>query len=161
MGFDLDTLKKAIVKVGEAGAVKDVKAVDAHADELKAVLEELHEIFGDGFQWSDVPVFVGEVVPSLMDIAKEFKDASGAEKKQFVVDAVVTIYYYYDPNLPWIPEPFETKLEEWIVPRLAEASVEAAYKFGKKRGWWSADAAATTTTTDNTSTNVITDSTDT
>jgi len=136
MGFDLAKLKAAISKAGQLKALADPIRVEAHMPELEEVLQALTNVFGDGFQWSDVPLFIGEVVPEFMDVARAFKEETGAEKKQFVIDAVVTTYFYYNPNLPWIPEPFETALEKWIVPKLAEAAIEAAYKLGKKLNWW-------------------------
>ncbi len=132
MGFDLAKLKAAISKAGQLKALVNPGRVESHMPELEEALKAMHDVFGDGFQWSDVPIFIGEVVPELMDVARAFKAETGAEKKQFVVDSVVTIYFYYNPNLPWIPEPFETKLEKWIVPKLAEAAIEAAYKVGKR-----------------------------
>lgn len=135
MGFDLAKLQAAISKAGQLKALVDPIRVESHMPELEEVLKALDNVFGDGFQWSDIPLFIGEVVPEFMDVAREFKEETGAEKKQFVVDAVVATYFYYDPDLPWIPEWIETKLEKWIVPKLAEAAIEAAYKVGKKRGW--------------------------
>lgn len=137
MGFDLAKLKAAISKAGQLKAIVDPIRVESHLPELEEALQAVHAVFGDGFQWSDVPTFIGTVVPEFMDVARAFKEETGEEKKQFVVDAVVATYFYYNPNLPWIPEPFETALEKWVVPKLAEAAIEAAYRLGAKRGWWS------------------------
>lgn len=136
MGINLDKLKAAIVKAGKIKALIDPIKVEAHMPDLEEALDAVHNVFGDGFQWADVPAFIGEVVPEFMDVARKFKEETGAEKKQFVVDAVVATYFYYDPNLPWIPEPFESKIEAWAVPKLATAAIEAAYKIGKKQGYW-------------------------
>jgi hypothetical protein len=136
MGFDLVKLKAAISKAGQLKALADPMRVESHMPDLVDALKGIDEVFGDGFQVSDVPKLIGEVVPDLMNVAKAFKEETGPEKKAFVVDAVTTIYFYYDPDLPWIPEWIETKLEKWVVPQLASAAVEAAYKLGKKKGWW-------------------------
>ncbi len=136
MGFDLAKLKAAISKAGQLEALTDPSRVESHMQDLEDALKKMHEIFGDGFQWTDIGSFIGEVVPELMEVARAFKEETGEDKKQFVVDAVTAIYFYYDPDLPWIPEWIETKLEKWVVPQLASAAIEAAYKLGKKRGWW-------------------------
>lgn len=136
MGINLEKFKAAIVKAGQLKALTDPIQVESHMPELEEVLDKLHDVFGDGFQWSDIGDFIGEVVPEFMDVAKKFKEESGEDKKKFVVDAVVATYFYYDPDLPWIPEWIEVKLEKWAVPQLASAAIEAAYKFGKKRGYW-------------------------
>ena len=136
MGINLDKLKAAIVKAGKLKALVDPIAVESHMPELEEALDSVHKVFGDGFQWADIPAFIGEVVPEFMDVAKMFKEETGEQRKQFVIDAVVATYFYYDPNIPWIPEPFESKIEAWAVPKLAEAAIEAAYKIGKKRGYW-------------------------
>lgn len=135
MGINLDKLKAAIVKAGKLKALVDPIRVESHMQDLESALEKIHVIFGDGFQWSDIGAFIGEVVPDLMEVAKDFKEETGEEKKQFVVDAVTSIYFYYDPNLPWIPEWIETKLEKWVVPQLASAAIEAAYKIVMRYGW--------------------------
>ena len=119
--------------------LSDVDAVKQSLPEVLVVVEDVKELFADGFQWSDVGGFLGKVVPGLMDISKSLKGKTGDEKREYVVDACWTIYKVFDPNIPWLPEPFETKLERVVVRRVAEAAVEAVYEFGKKKGYWDED----------------------
>jgi hypothetical protein len=135
-GFDLDKLRKVVEVVKAANSLRQAVAVEEKVEGIGAIIEELEEIFGDGFQWSDFAPILGTVVPSVMDLAKTMEGKSGEERKQFAVDCIWTIYKYYDPNIPLLPEPFETKLEKVVVERVAEAAIEAVYKFGKKQGYW-------------------------
>jgi hypothetical protein len=148
VGKYLNKLRDAIVKAGKLGALDDPITVEANMPELEEVLGKLEDVFGDGFQWSDISLFIGEVVPEFMDVANKFKEETGEQKKQFVIDAVVATYFYYDPDLPWIPEWIETKLEKWAVPQIAAAAIEAAYKIGKKRGYWDDELAGSNVISD-------------
>jgi len=87
-----------------------------------------------GLEWKDVAGILGKLVPELMDVATTFKELEGQAKREFVVDCLWVLYKTIDPNIPWIPEPMETKLERLVVTRLGEAAVEAAYTLGKMVG---------------------------
>ena len=107
-------------------------SVEEKMPEIAGLLEDLDEIFSDGLQWDDVGKVLGQVVPELMEIADSLEGKTGAEKREFVSDAIWVIYKHYDPNIPWIPEWIENKLEQVVVGKLAEAAVEAAYKVYQK-----------------------------
>lgn len=130
MGIDIGKL------LGKLGDLRDDlgmgDSVEEKMPEIAKVLEDLDDIFADGLQWDDAGKVLGQVVPDLMDVADGLEGTSGAEKRQFVVDAIWIIYKHYDPNIPWIPEWIENKLEQVVVGKLAEAAVEAAYKVYQK-----------------------------
>jgi hypothetical protein len=107
-------------------------SVEEKMPEIAGLLEDLDEIFADGLQWEDVGKVLGQVVPELMEIADSLEGKTGEEKREFVADAMWVIYKHYDPNIPWIPEWVENKLEKVVVAKLAEAAVEAAFKLYKK-----------------------------
>lgn len=104
---------------------------------IEELIASMKGLLDDGFQWKDVANAIGMVVPGLMKIAEDLEDKTGEEKKAFVVDAVWVIYKTVDPNIPWIPEPFETQIEFTIVNEVTSGAVEAVYLFGKKLGYWS------------------------
>ena len=64
-------------------------------------------IFVFQFLFSAVGDFV-ELVEASQAVVKE-------AKKETVIEAFQYAYRQVDPDLPWIPEPFETKLENWIL----------------------------------------------
>lgn len=45
-------------------------------------------------------------------------------KKETVVAAVQFAYAEMNPNLPWIPEPFESKIEGWLLKDLGPAFID-------------------------------------
>jgi hypothetical protein len=99
---------------------------------VASILEEIDEALEDGFQWKDAATVLGAAIPELMKLADTFPDKTGAEKKQFVVDTVWVIYSHYNPDIPWVPEFVENKLEEIAVPKMAEFAIEAVYQLYKK-----------------------------
>ena len=75
-------------------------------------------------------IAVANLPSAVIDVP--FESTQTMENREFVVDAIWVIYKHYDPNIPWIPEWIENKLEQVVVGKLAEAAVEAAYKMYQK-----------------------------
>ena len=111
----------------------DGNDVTAELPAISAILEDLDDILADGFQWDELDDVFSSVVIPLMSIAGT-KDWSGEEKKKFVVDALTVIYFHYNPNLPILPDTFgiETRVEKFLVPKMAGIAVETSYKLYKK-----------------------------
>ena len=111
----------------------DGKDVTADLPAISAILEDMDEILADGFQWDELDDVFSDVVIPLMSLAGT-KDWSGAEKKKFVVDAITVIYFHYNPNLPILPDTFgiETRVEKFLVPKMAAIAVETSFKLYTK-----------------------------
>jgi hypothetical protein len=134
---DMAKLTKLLGVVDKiSSSLQQPDLVKVKVPQIVDLLEDLQDILGDGLQWRDVAPILGKVVPSLMELANSLEGKTGEEKKQFVVDSVWTIYKFYDPDIPWLPEPIESMLEQAVITRLAEAAVEAVYAFGLKKGLW-------------------------
>lgn len=112
----------------------DGKDVAAELPAISAILEDLDEILADGFQWDEIDEVFSSVVIPLMSIAGTHKGKTGPEKKKFVVDAITVIYFHFNPNLPILPDVFgiETRVEKFLVPKMAAIAVETSYKLYKK-----------------------------
>lgn len=72
----------------------------------------------------------GVLVDGLVQYADDFDGVPGAEKKAWVIGITWDIYKReVDLDIPWIPEPFETLVEQglikYIVPQLIELFVRA------------------------------------
>ena len=134
MGVDLTKIVEVIASVKED--LSNAELVEEKVPEIEAVVKDVQEIFEDGFQWADVGAILGQVVPGLMDIAKTVEGKTGAEKKEFVVDCVWTLYKVFDPDIPYVPEFIENKLEKLVVHKATEMAVEAVCSYAKKKGIW-------------------------
>jgi len=134
MGFDISKIRgkiENVVSVLELSKSQS-KTLSDNERNIRDICNQLQETLGDGLQWSDVQDILGEIVPGLVEMIDDYTELEGSDKKAFVVAAVTVIYKNFDPNIPWVPEPFETKLENWLVPKLAAGMVESAYKMYKK-----------------------------
>lgn len=133
MGF-FDRLKGLIVdKVPDL--LGDGLDLDLELPAITAILEDVDKIFADGFQFSDIPALITEMVPPLMILAddSELVGATGEERKKFVVDAGTAIYFHYDPDWPFVPNAFgiESRIERTLIPGWIGSAVDAAYKLSK------------------------------
>jgi len=59
--------------------------------------------------------FLFSAMSDLIELVEISSDIVKAAKKETVVSAIRYAYGQVNPDLPWIPEPFETKLENWIL----------------------------------------------
>ena len=61
---------------------------------------------------------------SLIETTKAAFDLPGEEKHAFVVECLKEAYWEVDPNLPYIPEPLETIIENWTFKHVVPAAID-------------------------------------
>lgn len=83
-------------------------------------------MFVFSFLFSAVEDFV-ELVEVSAAVVKE-------DKKETVCEAFKFAYEQVNPDLPWIPEPFETKLETWILDSAMPRFIDWLVGFLNKKG---------------------------
>lgn len=78
--------------------------------------------------------FIFDSTAELMGLFDDVTAFIGVEdRKILVADTVRYIYGKVDPDLPWIPEPFESKLEAYIMDNIWPAVVNVLFaRFAKK-----------------------------
>ncbi len=119
-----------------------------HSDIIKPHLSKLSEIaqkvvdqLKDGFQWHDI-MSLGVIIPDVMKIASEI-EITGAEKRNFVIEAVWIIYHSIDTgpdgkanriNLPLVFGSLEERIEKAIFKIATEFAINAAYPYLKEKG---------------------------
>lgn len=117
------------------GDLEKPDLVKENLEHVSLAIFQVKELFEDGFQWSDVGGILGKIIPDLMLIARDnLATATGAEKRQFVIDSFWIVYKTIDPDIKWIPEPLETMIEKFVICKMAESSIESCYKIGVKVG---------------------------
>jgi hypothetical protein len=77
-----------------------------------------------GFQLTEIASFTFEVGSRLVEAVEGVQGISGPQKKAVVVSAVKDIYKKVNPDIPWIPEPFETMLEDIMMDKALGAFVD-------------------------------------
>lgn len=105
-----------------AKTVEDVKG------EIKADIEALTASFMKhkeaGFQVTDIASFTFEVGSKLVETVEGVQGISGPQKKEVVMSAVKDIYNRVNPDIPWIPEPFETMIEDIMLDKALGAFID-------------------------------------
>jgi hypothetical protein len=89
-----------------------------------------------GFQLTEVAGFTFEVGSRLMEVVEGVQGISGAQKKEAVMSAVKDIYKKVNPDIPWIPEPFETLLEDIMIDKALGAFVDFLVAKYKDKGFF-------------------------
>lgn len=64
----------------------------------------------------DIFRFLFGLVGELVDVAEAATGAgAGVEKKEFVMKAFTYAYTKINPDIPWIPDPVESYIENWVL----------------------------------------------
>ena len=64
---------------------------------------------------TEVFLFLFEVAGELIEVVEAAQDITkGSDKEQIVCELLKYVYDEVNPNIPWVPEPIESKLEDWL-----------------------------------------------
>ena len=105
------------------------KTVDEVKAEIREDIDELIDLFSDleedGWQIPEIVRFTFQAGIRLIDAVDDFQDITGPEKKEVVVSTVKEIYQEISPDIPVIPEPFETWVENFMLDRVLPGFIDA------------------------------------
>lgn len=99
------------------------------ASQFDVIKKEVDDIVA-AFKANAKPGWVGLfglVIAASGDFVELVEATQGivkSAKKETVIEAVRYAYAAVDPDLPWIPEPFETKLETWVLDNLVPTFID-------------------------------------
>ena len=97
------------------------KSVDEIKGEIKEDIDKLMENYmeykEEGFRTGDTAKFAFIVGSRLVEAIENVEGVSGEQKKEVVMSAARDIYRKVNPDIPWIPEPFETMIEAIMLER--------------------------------------------
>ena len=88
----------------------------------------------DGFELREIAKFTFEAGTLLVEAVEELDDIPGEQKKEVVKNAVIKAYKTVDPNIPWIPEPFETMLEDMLLDKTLDAFIDSIVANYRQKG---------------------------
>jgi hypothetical protein len=102
--------------------LKHSDTVTTFAKSIQEVITELWSAFSDGFDLSDLAV-VGEALAVLTKIAVNTGAFSDREIDECVADFALVIYKIWDPEIPYLWESAENKLESVAIRGAASLAV--------------------------------------
>jgi hypothetical protein len=97
------------------------KTIEQAKEEIKTDIDRLtvslEESKKKGFQIEDIAKFAFDAGTSLVEAVENVKDLTGEQKKEVVISSVKEIYNKVNPDIPLIPEPFETLTEHILLDK--------------------------------------------
>lgn len=102
------------------------------SNDLNKKVDELSLLYTDynknGFKMNEVVQFIVTCMMELVQVVQMYENIPNSKKYLAVMDAMEKLYMSHNPNIPWIPEPFETMLEnmllDYVVPALYKSFVK-------------------------------------
>ena len=115
-----------------------VKTVEDVQMEIRKDIDALVASFmrhkTEGFQITEIASFTFEAGAQLVEAVEGVKGISGEQKKTVVVSTVKDIYKKVNPDIPYIPEPFETMVEDIVIDRALSAFIDFIVDKYKSKG---------------------------
>jgi len=104
------------------------KTVEEIKQEIQGTINELVERYKkyreERFEFSKVATFAFEVGSKLVETVENIKGITGEQKKEVVMSTVKEVYKKVNPDIPWIPEPFETWIEDILLDKALDAFID-------------------------------------
>ena len=114
------------------------KTVEEIKEEIKDDIDELVKSFEKykegGFQVTEILKFTFEAGTKLVESVENVQGISGEQKKEVVVSSVKEIYKQVNPDIPYIPEPFETWMENLLLDRALNEFIDFIVGKYKEKG---------------------------
>ena len=104
--------------------------IQGHVDELVVQYEQFRE---GGFRVHEIIQFALQAGSRLVDVVQDLEGLSGPQKKQTVMIAVKDIYGQVNPDVPLIPEPFETWLEDFVLDKVLGVFIDYFVRSKKEK----------------------------
>lgn len=110
---------------------KDMPTVDFYEalNAKKLEMEMLYKHYGiGGFKLEEIARFIVKCLVEMIAVVDLYRHIPKLQKKMQTLEAVRQIYKSHNPDMPWIPEPFETMVEtmlmEYVLPAMYDALVD-------------------------------------
>jgi len=114
------------------------KTVEDIKKEIREDIEELVKRFEKykegGFQVTEILKFTFEAGTKLVESVENVQGISGEQKKEVVISTVKEIYKKVGPDIPYIPEPFETWMEDLLLEKALKEFIDFIVGKYKEKG---------------------------
>lgn len=115
-----------------AKTVEEIKKeIKGDIDELVKTYEKYRE---EGFKLTEIIKFAFEAGARLVEAVENVQGISGEQKKEVVISTVKEIYKKVNPDIPYIPEPFETWIENLLLDRALNEFIDFIVAKYKEKG---------------------------
>lgn len=99
--------------------------VESTIDSLRDRLATIEDAFrSEGF---DVTALLGFVFRAGLDLTRavqQVQDLTPEQRREAVIITVQDLYEEIDPDIPWVPEPFESQIESLILSHAVPAAID-------------------------------------
>lgn len=112
-------LKRGVIMAKTVEEIR--KEIKKDIDELVASFEKHKE---GGFQLTEIAQFTFEAGAKLVEAVENVQGISGEQKKEVVISTVKEIYQKVNPDIPLIPEPFETLIEDVMLDKALDVFID-------------------------------------
>ena len=113
------------------------KTVDQIKEEIQEDVDELLKKFDkykkDGFKLIEIVKFSFDAGVILVEAVENVQGITGKQKKEVVVSTVQEVYKKVNPDIPLIPEPFETWMENPLLDRVLDIFIDFIIKKYKEK----------------------------
>ena len=114
------------------------KTVEEIKKEIRKDIDELVEKFKEyqegGFQVAEIVKFTFIAGARLVEAVENVQGISGEQKKEVVMSTVKEIYKKVNPDIPVIPEPFETWMEDLLLDKALNEFIDFIVSKYKEKG---------------------------
>ena len=100
--------------------------MDAHATlqpSIEALVASYEALLTESFSTQEIMAFVLACTKTLVLEAERILQVPGPQKADAVSAAVTAVYQGINPDLPYIPEPFESWLERILLTMVVPAAI--------------------------------------
>jgi len=112
------------------------KTVEQIKTEIREDIDKLIDLYADleadGWKVPEIVHFVFKAGINLIEVVDDMQDIPGEQKKEVVVSSVKDIYTEISPDIPIIPEPFETWLENFMLDKILPTFIDFQVKRAKE-----------------------------
>lgn len=115
-----------------AGALKHPARVAIYAEDILKTVTSLWDAFSDGFDLSDLGA-IGAALGDLTALAVDAESLNDDVIDDFVADCALVIYKIWDPDIPYLWESAENKLEEMGIRAAASMAVSGVRRVLQKK----------------------------
>lgn len=107
--------------------------VEIQAD-VDKLIKDFMKYREGGIQLKEIATFTFEVGTALVEAVEKVQGITGKQKKQVVMSTVKEIYKKVNPDIPLIPEPFETMIEDIMLDKALDAFIDFMVSNYKNKG---------------------------
>ena len=115
-----------------AKTVEDVKK--EIKEDIDALVRSFEKYKEGGFQVTEILKFTFEAGTKLVESVENVQGISGEQKKEVVISTVKEVYKKVGPDIPYIPEPFETWMEDLLLEKALKEFIDFIVGKYKEKG---------------------------